>query len=230
MPRSDAFIAVSFESIEESFHNADVAKYAFVYMAQSLSEGVPAFCLACMGTNSKFTAHRVLKRWKYIYSECKKKGIMVVSFGADGDSRELKAMQVSTRLLFSSQTPISSLSPSFNLQKLPIPSEWLSWFAVRKPTAIAYVQDVVHVAVKLKSKLIKPSTVLPLGKYLAGIHHLRLVQDTFGKDQHGLRERDVNHKDKQNYDAVLHITSTSVLTLLSRFPDAKGTVAFLNVI
>lgn len=98
LPRGDAFVAVSFESIEESFHVADVAKYAFVYMAQSLSEGVPAFCLACMGTNNKFTAHRVLKRWKYIYSECKKRGIMVVSFGADGDSRELKAMQVSSLL------------------------------------------------------------------------------------------------------------------------------------
>ena len=45
-----------------------------------------------------------------------------------------------------------------------------------------------------------------------------------------MRERDINHKDKQNYDAVLHITSTSVLTLLSRIPDAKGTLAFLNVI
>ena len=73
-----------------------MAKYAFVYMAQPLSEGIPAFCLACMGTDNKFTAHHVLKRWKYIFSECKKRGIIVVSFGADGDSRELKAMQVST--------------------------------------------------------------------------------------------------------------------------------------
>ena len=183
-----------------------------------------------MGTNNKFTAEHVLNRWKYIVSECKKRKITVVSFGADGDSRELKAMQVSTQLLFSSQTPISSLSPSCSLQKLSIPSEWFSWFAIKKPTAIAYIQDTVHIAVKLKSRLIRPSIVLPLGRYLAGVHHLRLLQRTFNKDQHGLRERDINHKDKQNFDAVLHITSKSVITLLSQIPDAMGTSAFLEVI
>ena len=230
LPIVDTFIALSFESIEESFKVANVAKYAFVYMAQPLSEGIPAFCLACMGTDNKFTAHHVLKRWKYIFSECKKRGIIVVSFGADGDSRELKAMQVSTQLLFSSHTPMASISPSADMKKLTIPSQWWSWFAVRKPTAIAYVQDTVHIAVKLKSRLVKPSIVLPLGKYVAGVHHLRLVHRTFGKDQHGLRERDINHKDKQNYDAVLKITSNSFMTLLSQNPDAKGTSAFLDVI
>ena len=230
LPLSDAFIAVSFESMEEFFRVADVAKYAFVYMAQPLCKGVPAFCLACMGTNNKFTADLVLKRWLYMFSECKKRGITVASFGADGDSRELKAMQVSAQLLFTSRTLKSLLSPSSSLQKLPIPSEWLSWFAVRKPTAIAYIQDIVHVAVKLKSRLLKPSIVLPLGKYLAGVHHLRLVQRTFGKEQHGLRERDIDHKDKQNYDAVMHMTSKACMALLSQIPDAKGTHSFLEVI
>lgn len=199
-------------------------------MAKPLSEGIPAFCLACLGTDNKFTAELVLKRWDYMYSECKKRGIKVVSFGADGDSRELKAMQVSTQLLSSSRALISSLAVSCNLQKLAIPSEWSSWFAVRKPTAIAYVQDTVHIAVKLKSRLIKPSIVLPLGKYLAGVHHLRLVQRTFSKEEYELRERDIDHKDKQNFDAVLHLTSKSVLTLLSQIPDAKGTSAYLEVI
>ena len=207
-----------------------MAKYAFVYMAQPLCKGVPAFCLACMGTNNKFTADLVLKRWLYLFSECKKRGITVASFGADGDSRELKAMQVSAQLLFKSPTPQSFITPSSSLQKLPIPSDWLSWFAVRKPTAVAYVQDIVHVAVKLKSRLVKPSIVLPLGKYLAGVHHLRLVQCTFGKDQHGLRERDIDHKDKQNYDAVMRMTSKACMELLSQIPDAKGTHAFLEVI
>ena len=66
-------------------------------MAQPLCQNVPAFCLACVGTNNKFMAEQVLKRWKYIL-ECKI-GIDVVSFGADGDSRELKSMQVSSHLM-----------------------------------------------------------------------------------------------------------------------------------
>ena len=192
LPLTDSFIAVTFASIEESFRTAEVAKYAFVYMAQPLwYQNVPSFCLACMGTNNKFTAEGVLKLWTYIFLECKKLGISVVSFGADGDPRELKAMQVSTQLLFY-EYPITSLSPSSKIPKLVIPSEWKSWFAVKTPTTIAYIQDVVHIAVKLKSRLIKPSIVLPLGIYLAGVHHLRLVQTTFGKDQHGLREREIS--------------------------------------
>lgn len=229
LPLGDSFIAVTFASIEESFKKAEVAKYAFVYMAQALCENVPAFCLACMGSNNKFTAEDVLKSWTFLLLECKKLGIAVVSFGADGDSREMKAMQVSTQLL-SYEDSITSLSPSSKLPNLVIPSEWQSWFAVKKPTSIAYIQDIVHIAVKLKSRLIKPSIVLPLGRYLAGVHHLRLVQTTFGKDQHGLRERDINHKDKQNYDAVLHMTSESVMKLLTKIPDAKGTHAYLDVV
>ena len=69
-----------------------------------------------------------------------------------------------------------------------------------------------------------------MGQYLAGAHDLQLVQTLFGKDIHGIRERDVNHKDKQNFDAVLHITSDSVLRLLSQVPDAKGTLAYLTVV
>ena len=45
-----------------------------------------------------------------------------------------------------------------------------------------------------------------------------------------MRERDLNHKDKQNFDAVLRITDKSVMTLLNRIPDAKATSAFLILI
>ena len=70
----------------------------FVYMAQALCTQVPSFCLACFGTDNRFTTDNVLKRWKYIYKECQKRGITVVSFGADGDARELCGMKVSSGL------------------------------------------------------------------------------------------------------------------------------------
>ena len=56
-------------------------------------------------------------------------------------------MQVSTHLLFSSANPLASLSPSNSTDKVSIPPEWRQWSAVRKPSAISYVQDVVYVAV-----------------------------------------------------------------------------------
>ena len=138
-------------------------------------------------------------------------------------------MQVSSKLCLSGKQQATCHS-SMNSPKLCIPSKWYQWFAVRNATSVAYVQDIVHVAVKLKARLLKPSIVLPMGKFLAGVHDLRLVQHTFGKDLHGMRERDVSHKDKQNFDAVLHITSDSVMALLAQITDAKGTTAYLSVI
>ena len=67
-----------------------------------------------------------------------------------------------------------------------------------------------------------------MGMYLAGVHNLYLVQHNFGKDLHGLREKDINQKDKQTLDAILHLTSKSVLSLLSKLPDAQGTIAYLH--
>ena len=116
-------------------------------MAQSLCPDVPAFCLACMGTDNKFTADLILKRWKYIFLECNKRGISVVTFGADGDSRELSAMQKSAPLMCKSLSLDSLMS---DVKSHPIPSSWLTWFAIKKPTSISFVQDTVHVAVKLK--------------------------------------------------------------------------------
>ena len=87
--------------------------------------------------------------------------------------------------------------------------------------------DMVPVAVKLKSRLIKPSIILPMGKYIAGVHHLRLVHCNFNKDEHALRERDINHKDKQNYEAALRMTNKNVFEILKCIPDAKGTSAYL---
>ena len=81
------------------------------------------------------------------------------------------------------------------------------------------VQDTVHIAVKLKCRLLKPSVVLPMGQYVAGAHHLQII---ISKDVHGLRERDIDHKDKQNFYAVLR-----ALPCLDQLPDAAATKQLL---
>ena len=90
------------------------------------------------------------------------------------------------------------------------------------------IQDFVYVAVKLKARLLKPSVILPLGHFLAGSHHLKLLLTTFTKDQHGIRYKDLEHKDKQNFEAVSRITVQCVFKLLEQVPDAKGTIHYLK--
>ena len=45
-----------------------------------------------------------------------------------------------------------------------------------------------------------------------------------------MRQKNLDHKDKQNFDAVTHITSASVLQLLKEIPDAKGTFKYLQIL
>ena len=95
-----AHLAKTFTSIEESFAKSVMSKYAFVYMAQPLLHGAPAFVLACIGTDNKFCAEDVQKRWSYILSECKKRDITVLSFGADKSTAKIsKTMNQSSILL-----------------------------------------------------------------------------------------------------------------------------------
>ena len=69
-----------------------------------------------------------------------------------------------------------------------------------------------------------------MGHYLAGSHHLKILAKTFTKDQHGLRQKDLDHKDKQNFDSVTRITSPSVFEMLEKVPDAKGTLKYLQLL
>ena len=220
LPVIDAFVAVSFPTMENMFRKVSVAKYAYVYMAQPLWQNVPPFFLVCFGTDNKFCAEDLLPRWTYITNECSKRGITVLSFGADGDSRLVKCMKIS-----SSFVPSSHSLPTNNLSST-IPTAWENWFHI-PPINIAFVQDTVHLAVKLKSRLLKPNIALRMGDYTATGNHLQALTRKFQKDQHGLRLRDINHKDKQNFQAVINITAAS--PLLSEVPQSDATKCYVEL-
>lgn len=212
LPVIDAFVAVSFPAMENMLHKVSVAKYAYVYMAQPLWQNVPPFCLACFGTNNKFCAKDLLPRWIYITNECAKRGITVLSFGADGDSRLMKCMKI-----FSTFEPSSHSMPTNNISST-IPTIWKNWFHIQ-PINIAYVQDTIHLAVKLKSHLLKPNIALQMGDYTATGSHLHALTTKFQKDQHGLRLRDINHKDKKIFRLLetlqqLHICCLTYLRVM----------------
>ena len=229
LPIPDSFLATSPEAIENAFKTQTKCKYAHVYMAQAVAKNIPAFCLACIGSTNCFTAEDVLRRWKYIHEQCQQRKISVISFGADGDSRELRAMKISYQ--FKIKQPVDK----FHVQLLPsldrqdYPKAW-TWFWVKRSTPLVYIQDYVHVAVKLKTRLLKPSIILPMGNFTAGPHHLSLLYNNFEKDQHGMRLKDIDCRDRQNYEAVLHITSPSVFSILEKIPDAKGTIQYLRIL
>ena len=203
-------------------------------MVQSMSLNVPPFCLALLGTDNCFNVKAILSRWKYIVKECNTRGIHVIGFGADGDSRLLTSMRLSAKLHSCSPQyqyyPLIS-SDMFQQGKSPIiPPAWNTWFSAKSVLNVTFVQDMVHLGVKLKARLLTHSQILPMGKFCAQSSHLNLLQTTFCKEQHNLRVKDLDHQDRQNFEAVLRITSKNVLSLLVEFPDSKATKAYLEVI
>ena len=229
LPKENSCLANSFSVMENMFLNYPIAKYAYVYMAQPLCHNVPPMCLACFGTDNKFSAEDLLPRWRHILQGCLKHNIVVLSFGADGDSRVMKCMTLSTALTIPGSLCTEKVSAFTNASKSPvsIPEDWKGWFHIA-PNLIGFVQDTVHVAVKLKSRLLKPGIALRMGKFTATGDHLSALTNKFQKDQHGLRLRDINHKDRQNFQVVTNITSAA--HLLSKIPGASATKCYVGLI
>ena len=141
-------------------------------------------------------------------------------YGFNHVTTSLRAMKISSQFNLASDHDKSlfTRSPSILADKMPYPESW-TWFWVENPTTIAYTQDMVHIAVKMKSRLLKPSTILPMGDFTAGVHHLQILVESFAKEQHGICHKDIDCKHKQNYEAVLHISSPTALNLLKQLPD-----------
>ena len=234
LPIKTSFYATSFAETENMFLNSKKASSAYIYLVQPMSVTVPPFYLALIGTDNCFDAKAVLQTWNYIVRECNNRGIQVISFSADEDSRLLTSMRLSTKLDNYSPKqyktyPLINDDMFAQYPPLELPSSWSSWFTVKNVTNVSYVQDTVHLGVKLKARLLTYSQILPLGKYSAQPLHLSLLQASFYKEQHNLRAKDLDHQDRQNFEAVLRITSENVMNLLDEFPDAKGTKAYLQV-
>lgn len=126
---------------------------------------------------------------------------------------------------FSPDTSALSLTRSLkSLDADPTIQKWLC----SKLYPLLCTQDIVHLGVKLKSRLLKPTIILPFGKFIASSAHFHILVGQKGKDVHGLRRQDLDHKDKQNFDAVEHIIKVS--HLLDTLPDAIGTKAYIDLI
>ena len=151
----------------------------------------------------------------------------MIGFGGDGDSRLMKAMRVSVLLLTPAQDPLHGNQPNYS-PCAALPKSWNKWFCiVQKP--VLFVQDTVHLAVKLKSRLLNPNVTLKMGPNCeAGTYHLVTLHTKFGKEEYFLRERYINHKDRQNCDAVMHIINAALL--LDRITGAAATKCYIELI
>jgi len=212
LPVPESYPATSARKVADYFETKETSNYAYCVMAQPLSPDCRPFCLLMHGTNQKFKAADIVKRWERIETEALNYNVEVVGFSADGDPRLLKSMIY--RVIRSS--PLI---------------EW-PWFQSIKNSEEIYVQDHIHLGTKLKTRLCSPSIILPFGKdHFASRGHLLELITNVSKDQHSLTLSDIDSKDKMNFKSVQKISNPVIPQLLiSHVPSSEATAAYLVMI
>lgn len=196
--------------------NAPISDSLTTIMAQPLG-GASSFCLMLFGSDNRYTAMDVSKRWQYIVSELKQLGIGVLSVSSDSDPKFNKAMRLNSKLGL--ESPL-----------LPSNSLFRGGIEIDNPF---YVQDSPHLGTKFRNFLLKtlekPEKV-PFGRYFVKIDHLQYLVNNFSKDQHLLTHTVLNPVDRQNVESVLRIIDFRVINMLKlHVKKSEGTVVFLEM-
>ena len=216
-PLCNAFRIDKFEDLKATFEHGKCSKFAHCITAQPVDVTTPSFVLFILITGSKYTADIIQKRWNLMDKELGRRGINIISFGADGAGPFLKAMVDNSRLF-------SSVSGT------GIPSEWSFFVTSYLPNMPFYCQDTVHILAKLRTKLVTESNLLEIGTETACWAHLQYLVKNEPKSVHGLTVRCIDQKDKQNFESVSFLVSDKVLQSLETCKQrTKGTIFYLKL-
>lgn len=212
LPTPEAFPATSAKVISNYFKENEMSQYLYCIMAQPIAIKAAPFCVAMFGTNNRFTAAQVHTRWRWTVQALEEGGIRLFVFSSDGDGRLLKTMRHNVFLPY----------PNINWQ----------WFQASLNPPFMCVQDHIHLGLKFKTKLLKPSVVLPLGPYktVSRGHLVELITQTQTRDEHLLCLSDINPKDKMNFKSFQKMSDSKVSSLLKKeIPDSEGTATYLEM-
>lgn len=208
LPEVSSFPATSASVIKSYFESNPICNYAYVVMVQPLVDKATPFVLCIFGTDNKFNAKDVARRWQWVKNEGKEKyGITFLANCSDGDTRLMKCMQ--QQMFLNGQS-----------------SKW-PWFRGKHTTSSLCVQDPYHKGTKLRNRMLHRSIVLAMGYFLVSPSYLRdLIEDKMMKDQHNLCESDINGNDRMNFRAMEKMYQENIgELLLKRDPASIATVA-----
>jgi hypothetical protein len=153
-----------------------------------------------------------------------KKNIVVVGFSSDCEARYLKAMQISLGL-FTHTPNIDLINENKNLLQINIPTTW-NFFFMRTKQIYFCIQDGIHLATKIRNRLLSSIATLSINNHEINISDLFFIIDNYSKIDHNLVKSNVFPHDRQNFSSCLKITSDDVLNLLKDM-NAKGTCIYL---
>lgn len=215
MPIPFAFPARNADEIIQYFSDKNsVSSLINIIMAQPISKA-PPFCLLLFGSDNKYKADDVSKRWKYITNELSKVNIKVLTISSDSDPKYNAAMRELSNLGSETSKSVHYFSCGQN-ENSPF-----------------FVQDTVHIITKLRNFFLRTSwnkKQLPFGNKFIKLEHLYELLDKFPKDQHRLTASILNPIDKQNFPSAQRMCDSKVISLLKdNVKDSEATIQYLQM-
>ncbi|CAF2740457.1 unnamed protein product [Rotaria sp. Silwood2] len=233
LPSVDQFQTNSYTELQQWFEDFDKSTLINAHLIEPLIRNTSSlvhsrpFILSAYGTNNKYTAIDVLRKWMYLYHECKKRNISVVGFSTDCDSRYLKAMQLS--LGFFTRAPnIDLLTGNSSLLEINIASHW-NFFFIRPTQPYLCMQDGIHLVTKIRNRLLSETATMSINNEKIDVNHLFYIIQNYPKIDHNLVKSDIFPHDRQNYSSCVKITSDDVLNLLKHI-NASATYVYLYLL
>jgi len=169
MSKSRLFFATSAKGILNFFDVGIKANYAYAVMAQPVIDINHSFCVSIFGTDNRFECEDVLKRWQKMKQLADIEGIHILGFSSDADTRILKAMEISCN------EQISLDSDSNQIEKNSNDRSW-TWYHMGQNNSFnegqICIQDSIHIATKLRTRLLNRKITLIIGKHVATVEHL----------------------------------------------------------
>ncbi|CAF1908611.1 unnamed protein product [Rotaria magnacalcarata] len=226
LPIKNSYSTDSFTRLEEWYSDIKQATLLNAYLIQPLSSSlnISPYIFAAYGTDNKFESSDVISRWYKIYQECKAKGICILGFSTDCDSRYFHSMRSSLGF-FANFT----YDGHPDLLSVDLPSSWC-WFLMQQKQLYMCFQDAIHICTKLRNRLLSETTHLLLGEQLINMEPLLYTINNYSKLDHSLVVSDLNPKDRQNYNSAAKISSDNILTLLENIPNSLGINIYLQSI
>ena len=94
------------------------------------------------------------------------------------------------------------------------------WAADDLPLPIP-VQDTVHLVAKLRVADLKVEKMKPIGNYITSPTDFITLKSKVPRDQHLLKEGDLNLLDKMNYDASARLASPHLEPLMKKYVPGR---------
>lgn len=130
-------------------------------------------------------------------------GIEVDGFSGDGDARLLKSM---LHFFYKNN---SLLNPEI---------------------IVCFLQDIVHIATKLRNRLLNLLIALVIGFKVASVSHLKMLINSVPKGVHGLVYSDICPEDRQNFHSLQKIMDPKVgRALAENITDSEATIEYIKI-